>query len=47
MIVLLGDFNAKCTSWYKDDKTNFEEMATEKVMVEPASSIIFSYLTKF
>ena len=24
MMILLGDFNAKCTNWYKHDKTNFE-----------------------
>ena len=23
MMVLQGDFNAKCTNWYKHDKTNF------------------------
>ena len=29
MMVLLGDFNAKCTNWYKHDKTNFEGIAIE------------------
>ena len=27
MMVLLGDFNAKCTNWYRHDKTNFEGIA--------------------
>ena len=27
MMVLLGDFNSKCTNWYKYDKTNFEGIA--------------------
>ena len=31
MMVLLGDFNAKCTNWYKHDKTNFEGIATENI----------------
>ena len=29
MMVLLGDFNAKCTNWYKHDKKNFEGIAIE------------------
>ena len=31
MMVLLGDFNAKCTNWYKHDKTNFEGIAIENI----------------
>ena len=31
MMVLLGDFNVKCTNWYKYDKTNFEGIAIENI----------------
>ena len=31
MMVFLGDFNAKCTNWYKHVKTNFEGIATENI----------------
>ena len=31
MMVLLGDFNAKCINWYKHDKTNFEGIALESI----------------
>ena len=31
MMVLLGDFNAKYTNWYKHDKTNFEGIAIENI----------------
>ena len=31
MMVLIGDFNAKCTNWYKHDKTNFEGIAKENI----------------
>ena len=31
MMVLLGDFNAKCTNWYNHDKTNFEGIAIENI----------------
>ena len=31
MMVLLGDFHAKCTNWYKHDKTNFEGIAIENI----------------
>ena len=31
MMVLLGDFNANCTNWYKHDKTNFEGIAIENI----------------
>ena len=31
MMVLLGDFNTKCTNWYKHDKTNFEGIAIENI----------------
>ena len=31
MMVLLGDFNVKCTNWYKHDKTNFEGIAIENI----------------
>ena len=31
MKVLLGDFNAKCTNWYKHDHTNFEGIAIENI----------------
>ena len=31
MMVLLSDFNAKCTNWYKHDKTNFEGIAIENI----------------
>ena len=30
-MVLLGDFKAKCTNWYKHDKTNFEGIAIENI----------------
>ena len=30
-MVLLGDFNAKCTNWYKHDKTNFEGIVLENI----------------
>ena len=30
-MVRLGGFNAKCTSWYKHDKTNFEGIAIENI----------------
>ena len=30
-MVLLGHFNAKCTNWYKYDKTNFEGIAIENI----------------
>ena len=29
--VLPSDFNAKCTNWYQDDKTNFQEIAIENI----------------
>ena len=31
MMVPLADFNAKCTSWYKHDKINFEGIAIENI----------------
>ena len=31
MMVLLGDFNTKCTNWYKHDNTNFEGIAIENI----------------
>ena len=31
MMVLLGDFNAKFTNWYKHDKTNFEGIAIDNI----------------
>ena len=31
MMVLLGDFNVKCTNWYKHDKTNFEGIAVKNI----------------
>ena len=31
MMVLFGDFDAKCTNWYKHDKTNFEGIAIENI----------------
>ena len=31
MIVLFGDFNAKCANWYKHDKINFEGIAIENI----------------
>ena len=31
MMVLLGDFNAKCTNWYKHDKANFKGIALENI----------------
>ena len=31
VMVLLGDYNAKCTNWYKHDKTNFEGIAIENI----------------
>ena len=34
MMVLLGDFNAKCTNWYKHDKTNFEGRAIENISTQ-------------
>ena len=30
-MVLLSDFNAKCTNWYKHDKTNFEGIVIENI----------------
>ena len=30
-MVRLGGFKAKCTSWYKHDKTNFEGIAIENI----------------
>ena len=30
-MVRLGGFNAKCTSWHKHDKTNFEGIAIENI----------------
>ena len=30
-MVILGDFNAKCPNWYKDDKTNFEGIVIENI----------------
>ena len=30
-MVPLGDFNAKCTNWYKHDKKNFEGIAIENI----------------
>ena len=34
MMVLLGDFNAKCTNWYKHDKTNFEGKTIENISLQ-------------
>ena len=31
MMVLIGDFNAKCTNLYKHDKTNFERIAKANI----------------
>ena len=31
MMVAIGDFNVKCTNWYKHDKTNFKGMAKENI----------------
>ena len=31
IVVLLIEFNAKWTNWYKHDKTNFEGIATENI----------------
>ena len=31
MMVLLSDFNAKSTNWYKHDKTDFEGIAIENI----------------
>ena len=31
MMVLLGDFNAKCTNLYKHDKADFEGIAIENI----------------
>ena len=31
VMVLLGDFNAKCTNWYKHDKTKFEGIPIENI----------------
>ena len=31
MMVLLGDFNAKWTIWYKHDKKNFEGIAVQNI----------------
>ena len=31
MMVLIGDFDAKCTNLYKHDKTNFEGIAKENI----------------
>ena len=31
MMVAIGDFNAKCTNWYKHDKTNFKGTAKENI----------------
>ena len=31
MMVLLGDFNAKCANWYKHDKANFEGIAIRNI----------------
>ena len=31
MTVLLGDFNAKCSNWYKHEKRNFEGIAIEHI----------------
>ena len=29
--MVLGDFNAKCSNWYRHDKTNFEGMAIDNI----------------
>ena len=34
MMVLLGDFNAKCTIGYKHDKTNFEGVAIDNISLQ-------------
>ena len=34
MMVLLVDFNAKCTNWYKHDKANFERIAIENISLQ-------------
>ena len=31
MMVPVGDFNSKCTNWYKHDKTNFKGKAIENI----------------
>ena len=31
MIVILGDFNAKSSNWYKDDKTTYEGSKVEAI----------------
>ena len=30
--VLVGDFNAKCTNWYKHDTTNFEGITIDNIL---------------
>ena len=34
MMFLVGHFNAKCTNWYKHDKTNFEGIAIENISLQ-------------
>ena len=34
MMILLCDFNAKCTNWYKHDETNLEGIAIENISLQ-------------
>ena len=43
MMVLLGDLNAKCTNWYKHDKTNFSVFFKQTVLSVQFSSICISH----